>query len=295
MDNPKADKVAVVDEVRSRFEGSDAVIVTEYRGLKVKDLSALRRSLQPLGAEYRIYKNTLVRIAAEAGGEDMARLLTGPTGLTFVKGDAAAVTKALRDFARTNQLLLIKGGLLGRSVLSAQETVALADLPSREVLLARLAGGLAAPLQSFAGLLAALPRNFAYGLKALVDQKVASGEATAPAPAPSPEPTAPSPEPDAASPSEPAVAEAEVEAASPSEPAAEAEGEAASTSEAPAEVQGEAASTNEAPAQAEADEPNAAEPAEGADDAAPDEGAERDENPDAAPAAADADADAEDQ
>lgn len=246
MDKPKADKVAVVEEVRSRFEGADAVIVTEYRGLKVKDLSALRRSLQPLGAEYRIYKNTLVRIAAEAGGDGMAHLLTGPTGLTFVKGDAAAVTKALRDFGRTNQLLLIKGGLLGRSVLNAQETVALADLPSREVLLARLAGGLAAPLQSFAGLLAALPRNFAYGLKALADKKAQDGETTSASPAP--------------------------EAAAASAPASPV---------------------------AEADEPSTAEPAEGADEAAPEEGADRDESPDstavATGAATEAAADAEEQ
>lgn len=86
------------------------------------------------------------------------------------------MTKALRDFARANPLMLIKGGLLGRSVLGAEATVALADLPSREVLLARLAGGLAAPMQTFAGLLAAVPRNFAYGLAALRDQRQAADE-----------------------------------------------------------------------------------------------------------------------
>jgi large subunit ribosomal protein L10 len=184
MANPRPEKVAVVDDVRSRLEQADAVIVTEYRGLKVKDLAALRRSLAPLGGEYRVFKNTLVRIAAQ---EDVpgtfAELLVGPTALTFVRGDAAAVTKALRDFARTNPLMLIKGGLLGRSVLGAQATVALADLPSRDVLLARLAGGLAAPLQSLAGLLAALPRNFAYGLAALRDQREAAENPLSPEPA----------------------------------------------------------------------------------------------------------------
>ena len=159
MGNPRPEKVAVVDDVRARLDQADAVIVTEYRGLKVKDLAALRRSLAPLGGEYRIFKNTLVRIAADQGGPgSFAELLVGPTALTFVRGDAAAVTKALRDFARANPLMVIKGGLLGKSVLGVEATVALADLPSREVLLARLAGGLAAPMQALAGLLAAVAR-----------------------------------------------------------------------------------------------------------------------------------------
>ncbi len=186
MDNPRPDKVAVVDEVRSRLDEADAVIVTEYRGLKVKDLAVLRRSIATLGAEYRVYKNTLVRLAANASADGFAELVTGPTALTFVQGDAAAVTKALRDFARTNPLLVIKGGLLGNSVLGAQATAALADLPSREILLARLAGALAAPMQSMAGLLAAIPRNFAYGLVALRDER-AAGEPTSEAPSTSTE------------------------------------------------------------------------------------------------------------
>ncbi|HXR22122.1 MAG TPA: 50S ribosomal protein L10 [Acidimicrobiales bacterium] len=173
MDNPRPEKVAVVDEVRARLQQADAVIVTEYRGLKVKDLAALRRSIAPLGAEYRVYKNTLVRIAASDDLEGFAELLTGPTALAFVDGDAAAVTKTLREFSKSNPLLLIKGGLLGSSVLGPEATVALADLPSREVLLARLAGALAAPLQNLAGLFAAVPRNFAYGLSALKDKRAA--------------------------------------------------------------------------------------------------------------------------
>jgi large subunit ribosomal protein L10 len=152
VDNPRPEKVAVVDEVRERLRKADAVIVTEYRGLKVKDLAALRRSIAPLGAEYRVFKNTLVRIAASDDLEGFAKLLTGPTALAFVDGDAAAVTKTLRDFSKANPLLLIKGGLLGNSVLGPEATSALADLPSREVLLARLAGALAAPLQSPCGL-----------------------------------------------------------------------------------------------------------------------------------------------
>jgi large subunit ribosomal protein L10 len=173
MDNPRPEKVAVVDEVRERLRQADAVIVTEYRGLKVKDLAALRRSIAPLGAEYRVFKNTLVRIAASDDLEGFAELLSGPTALAFVDGDAAAVTKTLREFSKANPLLLIKGGLLGNSVLGPEATAALADLPSREVLLARLAGALAAPLQNLAGLFAAVPRNFAYGLSALRDKRSA--------------------------------------------------------------------------------------------------------------------------
>src|SRR5206468_5325369 len=95
----------------------------------------------------------------------------GPTAIAFVDADAASVAKALRDFSRTNPALVVKGGLLGTTVLSARDTSALAELPSREVLLAQIAGAMAAPLQQFAGLLQALPRNLAYGIKALIDQK----------------------------------------------------------------------------------------------------------------------------
>ncbi|HET9731171.1 MAG TPA: 50S ribosomal protein L10 [Acidimicrobiales bacterium] len=184
MDNPRPEKVAVVEEVRARFDSASGAILTEYRGLKVGELAQLRRSLREAGGDYKIYKNTLVRFAArDLGLEDLVGMLEGPTAIAFVERDAAAVAKALRDFSRTNPALVIKGGLLGSSVIGPEGTTALADLPSREVLLARLAGGLAAPLQQLAGLLAALPRNFAYGLKALADKGGASPAASAEAPA----------------------------------------------------------------------------------------------------------------
>jgi large subunit ribosomal protein L10 len=178
MDNPRPEKVAVVDEVREHFDSSDAAILTEYRGLKVKDLATLRRSLSPSGGEYKIYKNTLVNLAArEAGLGDLEPMLTGPTAIAFVKGDAAAVAKTLREYSRTNPLLVIKGGVLGEKIIGPSETAALADLPTREVLLAQLAGAIAAPLQQFAGLLQALPRNLAYGLAALKDKLEDGGAA----------------------------------------------------------------------------------------------------------------------
>jgi large subunit ribosomal protein L10 len=236
MDNPRPEKVAVVDEVRERLSSSSAVLLTEYRGLKVSEIAELRRNLRTAGGDYKVYKNTLVRFAVrELGIEGVEELLVGPTALAFVEGDAAAVAKALRDYGRTNPALVLKGGVLGSKTLSADEAKALADLPSREVLLARLAGGLAAPLQQLAGLLQALPRNMAYGLQALVDQKVAAGESlpepaaeTTEAPvaeaeaAPAAEaeaPEAPETESDAAPAAEAETQETEPEAA----PAAEAE------------------------------------------------------------------------
>ncbi len=180
MDNPRPEKVAVVDEVRQRLESASAAILTEYRGLAVKDLAVLRRSLREAGGEYKVYKNTLVRFAArDLGLAEMEPMLEGPTGIAFVDGDAVGVAKVLRDFARGNPNLVFKGGLLGDSVLSAADAGALAEVPPREVLLARVAGGLAAPLVQFAGLLQALPRNLAYGLKALIDKGGAGGSADA--------------------------------------------------------------------------------------------------------------------
>ncbi len=175
MENPRPEKVAVVDEIASKLMAASAVFVTEYRGLTVGALATLRGSLRQAGAEHKVYKNTLARFAAEkAGVEGLKDLLVGPTALTFVSGDSVAAAKALRDAARTNPLLVLKGGALGTNTLSAADVTALADLPSREELLARFAGALQAPLVKTAGLLEALPRKFAYGLSALIDKQAAA-------------------------------------------------------------------------------------------------------------------------
>ena len=178
MTVPRPEKAAVVAEVRDRLSASDAALLTEYRGLNVGEMAELRRSLRAAGGEYTIYKNTMVRLATAELGLDLAHLLTGPTAIAFVgarsdgsAGDAAAVAKALRDFSRANRALVLKGGVLGDKVLSPDDLVSLADLPSRDVLLAQLAGGFQAPLVKLAGLLQALPRNFAYGLQALIDTR----------------------------------------------------------------------------------------------------------------------------
>lgn len=217
--DPRPEKIAVVDEVRDKLASAGAAILTEYRGLKVSELEGLRRSLREAGGEYKIYKNTLVRFATrDLGIDGIDPLLEGPTAIAFADADVPAVAKALRDFSRTNPLLVVKGGVMGSSVLSAGDAAALAEIPSRDVLLARLAGLMAAPMQQFAGLLQALPRNFAYGLKALIE---AGGATGAPESAPAAE--------EAAAPAveEAAPAPAVEEAAAPVADEAPAEAEAA--------------------------------------------------------------------
>src|SRR5256714_13498243 len=198
MENPRPAKVAVVNEVRDRLSSSDAASPTEYRGLNVAELADLRRSLRAAGGQYKIYKTTLVRFAVrELGLEELEEMLLGPTAIAFVDGDAAAVAKSLRDFARGNPSLVIKGGVLGETILSAKDASALAELPSKERLLAQLAGAMAAPLQQMAGLLKALPQNFAYALRAVAEQQGGPVDLDSP-PAAEPEAdAAPSPEPEA--------------------------------------------------------------------------------------------------
>lgn len=183
MGEPRADKAAVVTEVGERLDAAEAAVLTEYRGLNVPAMAELRAALRSSGGTYKIYKNTLVRIAARERGLDIDDLLVGPTAIAFVDGDAAGVAKALRDFARTNPALVVKGGLLGTSVLSGDDVKALADLPSREQLLAEIAGLLAAPAQQFASLLDAVPRSFSYALNALIEAGGAPGAPTESAPA----------------------------------------------------------------------------------------------------------------
>jgi len=194
MENPRPEKVAVVQEVRGRLASANASVVTEYRGLTVAQLAELRKNLAAVG-DFKIYKNTLVRLAiAGSQYEELTELLSGPTAIAFVNGEISAAAKTLRDFARAYPALIVKGGLVGGSTLSNQDFTRLADLPSREVLLARFAGALAAPLQQLAGLLQALPRNFAYGLSALIEERGGApvpAEAAAPDEAELAEPAAP--------------------------------------------------------------------------------------------------------
>ena len=130
----RPEKVAVVEEIRTKLAESDAAVLTEYRGLTVHELADLRGSLRGSGTEYKVFKNTLARRAVEGAGlDDITSLLSGPVAIAFVRGDAAAAAKALRDFGKNNPALIVKGGLLGERVISPADIDALAELPSREV------------------------------------------------------------------------------------------------------------------------------------------------------------------
>ena len=162
---PRPQKVAVVDEIRRKLGASSAALLTEYRGLSVQDLARLRAALRPSGAQYKVYKNTLARRAATGAGKDgLLELLVGPTAITFVNGDPVDAARALRDFAKTSERFAIKGGLLGDRVLSAADVSALADIEPRDVLLAKVAGAMQAPMVKAAGLCQAFTRNMAYGI-----------------------------------------------------------------------------------------------------------------------------------
>ena len=148
----RQDKATAVDELTEEFRGSAATVLTEYRGLTVAQLKSLRRSLGDT-ANYVVVKNTLTKIAAErAGVQGLDDLLSGPSAIAFVKGDPVEAAKGLRDFAKENPLLIIKGGYMDGAVLSASEISRIADLESREVLLAKLAGAMKASLTQAAGL-----------------------------------------------------------------------------------------------------------------------------------------------
>ncbi|MCA2224540.1 50S ribosomal protein L10 [Nonomuraea sp. NPDC052129] len=172
----RADKATAVAELRSEFEGSAAAVLTEYRGLTVAQLKQLRVSLGE-NAKFAVAKNTLTKIAAnEAGFAGLDDLLAGPTAIAFVNGDVVEAAKGLRDFAKANPLLVIKGGVLDGKMLDATEITRLADLESREVLLAKLAGAMKAKQSAAAAMFAALPTNMAQLADALRAKREEAGE-----------------------------------------------------------------------------------------------------------------------
>ncbi|MEU6720907.1 50S ribosomal protein L10 [Nonomuraea sp. NPDC046802] len=172
----RADKATAVAELKSEFEGSAAAVLTEYRGLTVAQLKELRISLGE-NAKFAVAKNTLTKIAAnQAGLAGLDDLLLGPTAIAFVNGDVVEAAKGLRDFAKANPLLVIKGGVLDGKTLDANEITKLADLESREVLLAKLAGAMKAKQSAAAAVFAALPTQMAQLAEALRAKREESGE-----------------------------------------------------------------------------------------------------------------------
>jgi len=175
-----AEKVAVVAELTERFKGSSGAVLTEYRGLTVAQLAELRKTLGG-NATFAVVKNTLTKIAVtEAGFEQqLSSLLSGPSAVAFVDGDVVEAAKGLRDFAKANPLLVIKGGVLDGKAISATEIIKLADLEPREVLLAKLAGAMKASLAGAAATFNALPVQMAQLAEAFRAKREAAGEVAA--------------------------------------------------------------------------------------------------------------------
>ena len=176
---PRPDKVKAVAELQERFEGAQAVFLAEYAGLSVKSQQELRRGLRQSGAEFKVAKMTLTRLATAGLDIDgLEDLLVGPTGLAFADADPAAAAKVLATFAAENDAFTIKGAVLGVELLTPERVADLAKLPSRDELLAKLLGTMRAPMSNMAGLLAALPRNVASMMQQLIEKKEAAGDTT---------------------------------------------------------------------------------------------------------------------
>ena len=175
-----AEKVAAVAELTERFRGSSGAVLTEYRGLTVAQLAELRRSLGG-NATFAVVKNTLTKIAVTEAGldEQLSSLLAGPSAIAFVDGDVVEAAKGLRDFAKANPLLVIKGGVLDGKAMTPSEITKLADLEPREVLLAKLAGAMKASLAGAAATFNALPVQLAQLAEALRAKRATADGAAA--------------------------------------------------------------------------------------------------------------------
>jgi large subunit ribosomal protein L10 len=174
----RAEKATAVAELTERFQTSTGAVLTEYRGLTVSQLGDLRQSLGE-NATFSVVKNTLTKIAADQAGvtAELTKLLSGPSAIAFVSGDVVEAAKGLRDFAQANPLLVIKGGVLDGKPLTPAEIVQLADLDSREVLLAKLAGAMKASMAGAAATFAALPQQMARLAAALEAKRAAEAPA----------------------------------------------------------------------------------------------------------------------
>lgn len=173
---PTQEKIESVEELKGRLNGVRTVLLTEYRGLTVAQLSDLRKQLRSVSAEYKVIKNRLARLALSPDLVEMKGLLKGPTGMIIAKDDPVAVAKALHTFAKANQALVIKAGYIEGRVLQPDGLKALADLPSREALRAQLVGVLTGPLTQLVSLLRAPQRELVY----VLSQRGKGAEAAAP-------------------------------------------------------------------------------------------------------------------
>jgi large subunit ribosomal protein L10 len=297
-------KAAVIEQIAADISESQAIFAVDYRGISVAQADQLRANLRQADAVFRVVKNSLTERAAEqAGADQLMALLSGPTALTFVRGDAAAAAKAVADFARTTQLLAFKGGIMDGAALSSGDVTAISRLPSRDVLYGQLVGLIANPISGLARTLNALIGGLAVGLGGVLAKKEADPAfaVAAPAPATPAAEEAPAAEagaaPEAAPDAVEAAAEPAVEApaAADADAGEDAQGEAEATAaDSPAEDTGDAAAqaTETEAEAAPAESPAAAEAPETEAEAAP---AAEGETEGAAPGAPSGDDDKEDQ
>jgi large subunit ribosomal protein L10 len=234
----REEKSATIQEIAAQIEGAEAIFAVDYRGISVPQAAELRGKLRETDSSFRIVKNRLTKIAAtQAGEERLAELLVGPTALTFVRGDTAAAAKAITTFNKTHDVLTYKGGYMGETALDEAGFKAIAQLPSREVLIGQFAGVVASPLTGLVRGLAALIGGLALQLGQIAEQGLVTGEAPAAAPAAPAEEAAP------------AEAEAEAPAATEDAPAEEAPAAETSTDEPAAEAPAEEQPADAAPAE----------------------------------------------
>ena len=162
---PTQEKVETIEDFKTRLDGAKTVLVTEYRGLTVQQLSDLRKQLRGVSASYKIIKNRLAKLAMT--DSDLSKLgphLKGPTGMVISKEDPVAVAKALHTFARTNQALAIKAGFIEGQVLPPADLKALSELPTKDAIRSQIIGAIQGPLAQLVGLLQATQRDLAYVL-----------------------------------------------------------------------------------------------------------------------------------
>jgi large subunit ribosomal protein L10 len=225
---PTEAKQAAVAELKEALSSSNATIVADYRGLTVSDIQAVRRTLRSEGITYRIVKNRLAKIAAkEAGREELNEFLDGPTGLAMGADDEVTLARVFLDAIKPYKTVVVRGAVVGTARMDADSITRLSQLPSREVLLAQLAGGMASPLATMASLFAAPLRNLGYALSQLAEKKGHD------APAPVAEAVAEAPAEETATPEEAATPEVEASAEAPV-------AEEAPETEAPAEAEASA-------------------------------------------------------
>jgi large subunit ribosomal protein L10 len=188
---PTQEKVETVAEFKTRLDGAKTVLVTEYRGLTVRQLSDLRKQLRGVSASYKIIKNRLAKLAMT--DSDLSKLgphLKGPTGMVISKEDPVAVAKALHTFARTNQALAIKAGFIEGQILPPADLKALSELPTKDAIRAQIIGAIQGPLAQLVGLLQATQRDLAYVLSERGKNAPAEEAAAQPEPTAQPEPVA---------------------------------------------------------------------------------------------------------